>query len=163
MSSSVPEFIACQCQRGKLLTRHTQSQNWPQPTILPFFWIFFRKQSVFIFGTKGFSRHGSTCGVDLLLLKHWLVSFPNPLALEDGEHVSALIMRFSHIFVRGWCWHFQMCLLKMLKILLVLIIFNIGLHPVCPIRTFWNVFARDIENIAVADNLYCWPTSYLPN
>ena len=56
-----------------------------------------------------------------------------------------------------------MCLQEVLKILLVLIIFIVGLHPVCLIRAFSNVFAKDAENIAVADNLYCWPTSCLPN
>ena len=56
-----------------------------------------------------------------------------------------------------------MCLQEMLKILLVLIIFVVGLHPVCLIRTFSNVFDNDVENIAGADNLYCWPTSCLPN
>ena len=47
-----------------------------------------------------------------------------------------------------------MCLQEMLKKLLVLIIFIVGLHPVCLIRTLSNVFAKDVENIAGADNLY---------
>ena len=76
---------------------------------LTFLWIFLCKQSVNVLAPRVNSKHGSTCGVDLLLLEHWLVSVPNPLALEGGEPVSASIMRLLNIFVRGLCWHFQMC------------------------------------------------------
>ena len=100
---------------------------------LTFFWIFFCKQSVFIFGTKGFSKHGSTCGIDLLNAKALISQFSQPTCSWRRR----ICLSIDNEVVKYFCYRLML--------------------------TFSNVFARGVENIAGADNLYCWPASSLPN